>query len=424
MGGLDARIVLRGVAAALAVLAVAWLALWYFIPAPPSTITIATSSAYEHIARRYQDRLAAHHVKLLIRMENSSAAVIALLRDPNSGLDAGLTLGIADAGELPSFVSLGRITHSPIWFFYRGAETLGHLSQLKGKRVAVGPSSRRISDQILALYGVRNENTTVLTLGAAMRSAEGLRTAEVDVMSTAQEINNPYIQSLLHDPDIRIMNLAQAEALTKLFPSLNRVMLPQGVIDPEKNVPANDVNLVALTSVVLARSNLHPETIYLLAQTMKEEHSRAGIFNRAGEFPTQVDPDFPIAEEAADYYKNGASFLHRYLPFWMINYAKRAIAILLAAFAVVIPLFTYGPKAYHWFLRAHLKTLYRRLRAIEAKLESEPNAKDIETLQADLQSISRAARILPTRHSDLFIDLVMHIRQTRSELLRLMTPRG
>jgi hypothetical protein len=39
----------------------------------------------------------------------------------------------------------------------------------------------------------------------------------------------------------------------------------------------------------------------LLAQTLKEEHSTAGIFQRAGEFPTQTDPEFPMAEEALDY---------------------------------------------------------------------------------------------------------------------------
>ena len=74
MLGLNARIALRGGAAVLSVLAVVWLALWYFIPTPPSTITIATSPAYEHIAQHYQERLARHHVKLVIRSANSSEA--------------------------------------------------------------------------------------------------------------------------------------------------------------------------------------------------------------------------------------------------------------------------------------------------------------------------------------------------------------
>jgi hypothetical protein len=74
------------------------------------------------------------------------------------------------------------------------------------------------------------------------------------------------------------------------------------------------------------------------------------------------------------------------------------------------------PKVYGWFLRGCLKNLYRRLRTIEGELESELDASKIKALQIDLEGISRAARILPMRHSDLFVDLIMHIRQTRSEL--------
>ena len=86
----------------------------------------------------------------------------------------------------------------------------------------------------------------------------------------------------------------------------------------------------------LLRKDLHPELVYLLAQTLAEEHGAAGIFHRAGDFPTQTDPEFSIAEEAREFYKNGPSFLQRYLPFWMINFSKRMLAVLLAGIAIVI----------------------------------------------------------------------------------------
>jgi hypothetical protein len=142
------------------------------------------------------------------------------------------------------------------------------------------------------------------------------------------------------------MSLTQAETLTRLFPSLNRLVLPQGVVDLEKNIPATDVNLIASTNVVVVRKDLHPELIYLLAQTLQEKHGGAGIFQRAGEFPTQTDPEFAVAEEAREFYRNGPSFLQRYLPFWMINYTKRVIAVSLTAVAIVIPLFSFAPRLY------------------------------------------------------------------------------
>jgi uncharacterized protein len=419
MWGWDARVVLRGVAATLSVLAVAWLALWYFIPAPPSAITIGVGTKggpFEDLALHYRDRLARHHVKLNLRFTGGSLDTVKQLHDPKSGLDAAFLLGSStNSVESPELVSLGRISYSPIWFFYRGQEPIEHLSQLKGKRVALSLASGRIVRKILADYGVTPRNTTFVAL-VSTNAVKELRAGDVDVMSFSQEVDTPNIHAFLHDPMMHVMNVAQAGALTQVFPSLNHLVLAQGVIDFEKNIPPSDINLIALTNVVVARATLHPEMIYLLAQTIKEEHSRGGIFYRSGDFPTQSDPELPMSEEALDYYKNGPSFLQHYLPFWTIHYAKRMIAILLATFAVVIPLFTYAPKVYQWFLRAYLKKLYRHLRAVEAKLDNRLSASEVKALQADLESTSRAARIIPMRHSDLFFNLNMHIEAIKTRL--------
>jgi TRAP-type uncharacterized transport system substrate-binding protein len=411
--------VLRTLAALLCVIATVWLALWYFIPAPPSSITIGAGvegSATEHIAVRYRERLARHHVKVNIRLTKGSLDTVRLLRDPNSGVDAGFALGgVSNSAESPELVSLGRIANSPVWIFYRSPEPMNGLSQLKGKRVSMSPASRRTDAGILAAYGVNDQNTTFLTLNAPI-ATKALLNGEADAIFISQEVSTPNVQALLRDPAVRLMNVAQAEALTQLFPSLNHLTLAQGVIDLEKNIPPNDVNIIALPLVFLARANLHPEMIYLLAQTMKEEHGRGGIFQRVGEFPTQTDPEFPMAKEAVDYYKNGPSFLQRYLPFWMINYAKRVVAILVAAVAIVIPVFTFTPRLYAWFLNLRLGRLYRRIRLVNSHLKSELTVDQLVALQNDLENIDRAANILPMRHSELFLNLLMHIRFTRTEL--------
>jgi hypothetical protein len=197
------------------------------------------------------------------------------------------------------------------------------------------------------------------------------------------------------------------------------------VIDLENNIPAADVNLLASSNVVLVRKDLHPELIYILAQTMKEVHGGAGVFQSLGEFPSVNDPEYPMAEEAVDYYRNGPSFLHRYLPFWMINYAKRVAAILIAAVAVVIPIFTYAPRLYAWIVNARLLRLYRRLRLVNAHLKRDLTVDQVSALQNDLDRIDHAANVLPMRHSDAFFSLLMHIDMTRTRLAgRLAELRG
>jgi hypothetical protein len=60
--------------------------------------------------------------------------------------------------------------------------------------------------------------------------------------------------------------------------------------------------------------------------------------------------------------------------------------------------------------------LYRRLRLVNARLKTEQSAEPVTMLQNELESIDRAANILPMRHSDLFFALLMHIGMTRTRV--------
>jgi TRAP-type uncharacterized transport system substrate-binding protein len=429
MGGWVVGICLRVAAGLLCLAAIVSLALWYFIPAPPSTIVIAAAlkgGAFDHLANNYRERLARHHVKLDVRFNEGVAESLRLLNDPNSGVDAALLFGgTSNSAQSPGLISLGRIEYAPFWIFYRGTETLDRLTQLKGKRVSVAPAINTLITRVLSAHGITAENTA-LSSAFGVSAVKILRDGEVDVIFLPPiDLNSQLVQSLLRDPTVRLMSLTQAETLSRLFPTLNRLTLPQGVVDLEKNIPANDVNLVATTNVLVVRKDLHPELIYLLAQTLKEVHGSAGIFHRAGDFPTQTDPEYVVAEEAREYYKDGPSFLQRYLPFWMINLTKRAIAVSLTAIAIIIPLFGFAPRLYQWFLQVYMAKLYRRLRGVESEMQADLTVSEVEALQTDLENINRAANILPMRHSDLFFALKLHINLTRMALAsRLVSVRG
>jgi len=192
--------------------------------------------------------------------------------------------------------------------------------------------------------------------------------------------------------------------------------LPRAVIDFEKAIPATDLILVATPNVVLVRKDIHPALIDLLAQAIVEAHGKPGIFQQAGEFPTLNDPEYPLAPSARDFYKNGPSFLNRYLPFWMTSYAQRIIAVLVAVIAIVLPVFNYAPRLYLWFIRERVRRLYRRLRIVDRALLTDVNPSQLQKLQTDLENIARAAAIVPMRNSELFFDLRTHIDQTRANL--------
>lgn len=127
----------------LAFAAVSW-ALTYFFPAPPSTVTIATAfkgASFDYYGRRYRERFALAKVNLELRATKGALDNLKLLKDPGSGVQiAFVTGGVAEPDTFSGILSLGTIDYLPIWLFYVSGERLENLSQLKGKRIAVGLS--------------------------------------------------------------------------------------------------------------------------------------------------------------------------------------------------------------------------------------------------------------------------------------------
>ncbi len=413
---------LKGFAAILCAVGIASLALMYFLPAPPSTITMAVGfkgGSYELLGAQYKEILARSGVELVLRNAAGGAEHFELLRDRNSGVAAAMVQsGITDSAHAPGLLSLGSVNYQIFCAFYRATEVLDDLTELKGKRIAIGPvgsGSRMVVENVLRVSGVTPKTSTLLPV-AGQKAVDELVAGTVDAAILGLSSDSPLIQTLLRDPRMRLMSVARAEALTRYFPSLSRVVLPQGAIDFEHKIPASDIVLFSATNSVVVRDDLHPALIGLLAQALVETHTKAGLFQRTGEFPTQTDHEFPMAESATDFYKNGPSFLNRYLPFWMVPHVKRLLAVALAAGAIAYPLFSFAPKLYLWIVRQFMAKLYRRLRVVDQELQSELSEPQVVAMQSDLESIDRASTILPLRHSDLFFDFSGHIASTRARL--------
>jgi TRAP-type uncharacterized transport system substrate-binding protein len=431
MLGYTGRHLVIVLAAVLCVVGITSLALIYFFPAPPSTITMAVGfkgGSYGVLADRYREILARDHVDLVLRNTAGGAEHYKLLQDKSSNVQAAMVQdGISDDEKSPGLLSLGRINYQIFCVFYRATEMLDDLTELKGKRIAVGPggtAGRIVAEKVLAISGVTSENSTLLPL-TGPAAADALNGGKADAAILGLSSDAPILQALLRDSRIRLLSVTDAEALTRYFPFLVRLVLPRGAIDYEKKIPASDIVLFSTTNSVLVRNDLHPAHIILLAQALKETHNNRGLFQQAGEFPTQTDPEFPMAEGAVEFYKNGLPFLDKYLPHWVVPHVLRLFAVLFAGGAIIFPLSHFVPKLYQWFLQDRMRKLYLRLRDVDEALQRELTSSQVMGLQTDLENINRAARILPRRHSEMFFDFNQHIESTRTCLAaRLVEERG
>src|SRR6476659_5358696 len=310
----------KGFAAAVGIVSIVSLVLIYFFPAPPSKVTMATAfkgSSFEYYGRQYREIFARSNVDLDLLPTSGAGENIKLLQDPQSGIQFSLMVsGISDGKHAPGLLSLGTVYNNPYWLFYSSNEPFDRLSQFIGKRIAVGPegsATRTSAEQILGKGGVNSETATFLSF-AGTAAVEAINDGKVDAVWIIGAPDATAVKSLLQTPHVRIMSFPTAEAFTRIFPGLARMVLPQGVIDIYRNVPPNDVQLIGSTTKVLVRSDLHPEIVQLLLQTMVEAHSGSNIFQRSGEFPNSTDPEYPVAPAAIDFYKTGPSFLQRHLP--------------------------------------------------------------------------------------------------------------
>jgi len=413
---------LKVVVVVLLLLGVSWLALDFFIPAPPSKITMATGprgTGLDYFGRRYREAFARAGVELDLRQTSGTMENFTLVNDRNSGVQIAIVNGgVAENAQVSGLLSLGVIYTPPVWLFYSSAEPIDGLPQLKGKRIAVGPEGsgvRFTAERILARANVNSRTATLLPL-AGRGAADALLDGKADAAFIISPAAAPAIRELLKVPHIRLMDLSAAEALTRIFPDLVRLNLPKGMIDLDPMTPASDTTLLGNLTKLVIRDDVHPAIVQLLAKTAKEVHDKPGFFQRAGEFPMAVDSEFPLSQIAVDYYKKGPSFLEQYLPFWMIIYARRAIAFLIAAVAIIIPLFSLAPRLYGWFVQERLRKLYRRLRVVEKALQAQLTKKQILALQNEIADIDRATDAISTRNSDLYFMLRYHLDRTRSRL--------
>jgi TRAP transporter TAXI family solute receptor len=422
MPGIHFRRLLAALVAFAFAMAIANLALVYFFPAPPSTITLATAfkgASFDYFGQRYRERLARDHVNLELRETAGAVENLRLLQDPGSGVDAAFIAGgVSNSKHAPGLLSLGTLYNNAIWTFYHFSQSIEHLPQLKGKRIAVGPvgsATRQTAERILALAGVSESTATFLPFAGAA-AAEAMKDRKVDVVWIMGTQQVPAVQALLQNPDVRLLSLSTAEAYTRIYPDLVRLTLPQGVLDIEKNLPPADVSLLANTNRVLVRSDLHPEIVYLLLKAMLAEHSEPGIFQRAGEFPKSSDPEYPLAESAVEFYKNGPSFMQRHVPLWLSVHIQRLIAVLATVVAIVIPFFHYLPLLYRWNVRRRLLYWYARLQALEAAIDSTSGGRKTSAeVQNELQRIEDAVSHIhfPLAFSDQVYNLRSHIEIVR-----------
>jgi TRAP-type uncharacterized transport system substrate-binding protein len=416
-------------AAPVLIVVVAILVAMHFVrPAPPDHLTMASGppgSKFNTVALQYQKLLKRSGITLKILTTEGSLDNLNRLADPRSGADIALVQsGITSAGDTSDLISLGTMFYEPLSVFYRDPKPIERLSELRGKRIAIGPPFSGARSLALALLKANEIEaggaTQLLDLeGEAAKNA--LLAGQADaIFLTGDSAAPATIRDMLHEPGIRLFDFPQADAYVRRFHYLSKLELPAGAFDLGENLPPAPINMLAPTVELLAHSKLHPALSDLLIEAAISVHGGASLLQTAGQFPTPLLHDYPVSDDAARYYKSGKSFAYRYLPFWLASLLDRALVVLLPAFLVLIPALRYLPALYNWRIKSRINRRYKQLMALERMTLKELSPEQRALLLERLAQIEKAviALKMPGSHAEQLYVLREHILFVRESLER------
>jgi len=422
--------------AAAVVAALVWLAVSIGNPFPPRILVMASGpegSASREFGVLYQQVLRRAGIEVKLVQTAGGVENLELLRDPR----AGVSVGFVECGlikpEQTDLVSLGTVTLEPLWFFLRTpsqpivvrpgdnpAPRATAAQVLAGKRLSIEPEgsgTRVLARRLLELNGIDPASLDLRGL-TPDQSADALLRGEIDGAVMLTSWQSPAVQKLLTADGIVLQGYPRADAYIALFPCLSKIVLPAGVADLARNIPATDISLLAVEASLVVHEDLHPAVQYLLLNAASSIHSAPAIFYKPGRFPAAQAIDVPMSDLARAFYKSDRPLLYRLLPFWLAGLMERLLILLIPLFAVVLPIAQFVPKIYSSMINRRIFGMYGELKMLEAELEVMGPDDSTHDLAEQLDQLARRANRLhvPNGYAQRLFILKSHISMAQEEL--------
>jgi hypothetical protein len=412
----------------LLVLVAFWVAFHYVRPAPPRSIVMTggtEGSTFQLSAERYREILARQGVTLKIIPSQGSLENLKRLSDPKFKADIGFVQGGLSAyGDPAKLMSLGSVFYVPVLVFYKAQKPIRLLSELDGKRIAIGregSGARVLAEALLKANGIEAGGRSKLLDLEGAAAQDALLKGQADaIFAMGDSATRETMRTLLHTSGVRLFDFDQADGYVRRFRYLTKIELPPGSIDLGKNTPSDTLELVAPTVELLARTDLHPALSDVLIEAAREVHGRATLMQKAGEFPAPLEHEYRLSDDAVRYYKSGKTFAYKHLPFWIASLVDRALVLLVPIAVLLIPGFRVVPLLYRWRINARIYRRYGELMALERVAFGQTTAPQRADLLKRLDEIERRVITvkLPSSVAEQVYVLRQHLQFVRSRIVQ------
>ena len=353
-------------------------ALWMADPAPPRHVVMATGpagSSNEVLGKKYAEYFERQGITLELVTSEGSVENARRLQDQSDPVMAGFVVSGAIAPHTPRIQTLGSINYQPLWCFYRSPVPLPadvRVAAILGGKVNVGtPESATylLTQQVVRLNGLNPDRSNFRQL-SDVDAVKALADGQIASMCIVDTYESPNVQHLLKQEGLQLIDFNRADAYSRVVPAIEKVNVPEGGLNIARNWPGQPITLIAATTEIMIDERLHPaiQTLFLMAAA--SINGKENFFSNENEFPTFKDTSQHRSHEAEIFYEKGSPWLMQFMPFWLAEFIRRLVLIVLPFLAVAYPIIKSMPNYHKNRVRGRINRMYGALKFFEQALVS------------------------------------------------------
>jgi hypothetical protein len=404
------------------------LALHFLVPAPPRKIVIATggkTGQYYNLGSLYKAEFEKNGIQVEVLSTKGSVENLELIDDPKKKIDlAFIQSGTGSAKHYPHLESLAGVFYEPLWVVYRedAFQSIGRppekMEDISKKKVSIGvlgSGTRHIVEKIFSLENISTQTPNILSLNPD-DSLLKLKSREIDAMLIVVNDRAEIMQKIFSDPQLKIMSLAKAYGYPTKMKGLNVINIKRSTLNILNDSPNRDLLILAPTAEIVARNDIHPAIVSLLIDISNELLSKADVLSEEKHFPSPNHLSFANNEDSQKVMREGPSFLHRYLPFWVAVWVDRILRVAIPLLAILIPVVNFLPGIIAYRVKLKFAVIYKELKFIEHVIQTgQYDEVKIDQQLNSIQERTLGLRVSQLNNKELY-DLLGHIGQCRERI--------
>lgn len=347
--------------------------------------TGATDGEYYGFARALSTLVQRYNPRLQLVVEVSQGSAENFDRLQNGKAD----FAIVQNGFLsrPRVQTVAQLFPEMAHLIVRRDSKIRSIADLRGKRVALMPKGSGSYQLFWAMGRHYNLDPGALTAlpQSSDRAYAALGRGQVDALFRVIAPGSGTTQALLRRKDVELLALDQGASLQLAIPYVEALVLPKGTYDGSRPIPPQDLPMVGVRSLLVARSGVAPEVVQSVTQILFDKRNElTEIYPRA----VMIEPppaDVPLMQS---FHEGAKSYYNQEKP----SFLDRNSDVLALLFSVGTLVISGGWQLHLWLLAQQKNRADRYNLEILALLEQLQGIDDLPRLQGVREQLLRILR--------------------------------